>query len=98
MVCGRGAPVEAAMASRKVVWVVVILVILIGIGAILVNECSYFGGMGASMTACTCSGRELLLYDRTANDGPRKTICLGIVRSVDCYQGPGGPRIVCLDP
>ena len=86
------------MVSRKLLWVVVILVILVGIGVILVNECSYFGGMGASMTACSCSGSEVLLYDRTASDGPRKTICLGIVRSVDCYQGPGGPLIACAEP
>ncbi len=61
----------------------------------LVNECHFIGGMGSSERTCNCLGAEVLLYDRTEADGPRKTVCLGIVRSVDCFQYRDGPRVLC---
>ena len=51
--------------------------------------------MGAAAINCDCVGYEWLLYDRTASDGPRKTICIGIVRGTECYQYIGGPTKEC---
>jgi hypothetical protein len=62
---------------------------------LLVHECAYGGGMGAQYKACDCRGIEWLLYDRTPADGPRKTICLGRVRSTTCFRFMEGPEIAC---
>lgn len=83
------------MRARRIAWVIAAIGLLLGLGFLAINECSYYAGMGASMKACTCTGREILVYDRTASDGPRKTICVGIVRTFECFQGPGGASIPC---
>lgn len=62
---------------------------------ILIHECAYGGGMGARYQACDCRGIEWILYDHTPADGPRKSICLGIVRSTTCYRFMSGPQIEC---
>ncbi len=62
---------------------------------LLVHECAYGGGMGARYKACNCRGVEWVLYDQTPADGPRKTMCLGIVRSTTCYTFIGRPQIEC---
>jgi len=64
-------------------------------GLLLVRTCAAGGGMAAAYQACRCRGVEWELYDRTAADGPRKTLCLGIVESRQCYQFMEGPAIPC---
>ena len=51
--------------------------------------------MGARYRACDCRGIEWILYDRTPADGPRRTMCLGRVRTTTCYRFMGGPQIEC---
>jgi len=51
--------------------------------------------MAAAYQTCRCRGIEWELYDRTAADGPRKTLCLGVVVSRHCYQFMEGPAIPC---
>lgn len=71
------------------------------IGAVLIvllvfrRECAYGGGMPGWYRACTCKGIERLSYDRTAADGPRRTICYGVVTARTCYQYAGGPVVPC---
>ena len=62
---------------------------------LLVHECAYGGGMGARYRTCECLGVEWELYDRRPADGPRKTICIGIVQSTTCYRSDGGPAVEC---
>ena len=64
-------------------------------GFLLVRECTYGGGMGAAYKTCECLGIEWELYDSRPADGPRKTICIGIVQSRTCYRFDGGPAIEC---
>jgi len=64
-------------------------------GFLLVRECTYGGGMGAAYKTCECLGIEWELYDSRPADGPRKTICIGIVQSRTCYRFDGGPAIDC---
>jgi hypothetical protein len=64
-------------------------------GFLLVRECAYGGGMGAAYKTCECLGIEWELYDSRPADGPRKTICIGIVQSRTCYRFDGGPAIEC---
>jgi hypothetical protein len=64
-------------------------------GALFIRECASGGGMGAAYTTCECLGLEWELYDRRPADGPRKTLCLGIVRSRTCYRFDGGPVVPC---
>ena len=85
----------SAMRLRRIVLPLMLILLLIALWRILINDCSYVGGMGSSSTICDCSGIEWVLYDRTASDGPRKTICIGIVRSTRCYQYIDGPTVEC---
>jgi hypothetical protein len=64
-------------------------------GFLLIRECAYGGGMGAAYKTCHCLGIERELYDHGPADGPRKTICIGIVQSTTCYRYTDGPVIEC---
>jgi hypothetical protein len=57
--------------------------------------CADGGGMAARYRACSCLGYEWLLYDQTAADGPRRSLCLGLVGRRTCYQFQGGPEVPC---
>ncbi len=83
--------------KKIVIALLLILVVVLTAGLLLVNECAYGGGMAAGYKSCDCSGMEWELYDRTAADGPRKTICIGIIRSTSCFMSMGGSSIAC-DP
>jgi hypothetical protein len=83
------------MRPKKIVLALLIALLLMAAGLLLVNECYYWAGMGAAYKSCDCLGFERELYDHTAADGPRKTICIGLVRSSQCYQFMGGPAIDC---
>ena len=84
--------------SRKLILSASCLFIVMAAGFLLVNECAYGGGMAASYKDCDCLGYEWELYDQTPADGPRRTICLGVVRSVTCYRYMSGPVIDCESP
>lgn len=62
---------------------------------LLVRECAFGGGMGARYKTCECLGIEWEMYDSRPADGPRKTICIGIVQSTTCYRMERGPVIEC---
>ncbi len=83
------------MQSMKRIRLLLIILIPPVLGLLLIQECSFGGGMGAAAKNCDCVGYEWLRYDRTASDGPRKTICIGIVRATECYQYIGGPTEEC---
>ena len=83
------------MRAKRVIISFFTVLILAGLGLLLVNECAYGGGMGAAYKSCDCLGIEWELYDQTAADGPRKTLCIGIIRSRACYQYIGGPQVAC---
>jgi hypothetical protein len=83
------------MRVKKIILPLVIVLLLIALGLLFVNECFYWAGMGAAYKSCDCLGIERELYDQTAADGPRKTVCIGMVRSTQCYQSMGGPSIEC---
>jgi len=51
--------------------------------------------MAARDRTCECFGVEWQLYDHRPADGPRKSVCLGVVRSRTCYRTTGGPVIDC---
>lgn len=72
---------------------------LIALGALvallLVRECAYGGGMGARDKTCDCLGVEWRLYDQRPADGPRRSVCVGLVRSRTCYRNSDGPVIPC---
>jgi hypothetical protein len=70
--------------------------ILIALVFLFTDECAYGGGMGAAYKSCDCLGIEWEIYDHTAADGPRKTVCIGIVGSTECHLYMGGPRVDCI--
>jgi hypothetical protein len=51
--------------------------------------------MAARYQTCECLGLEWQQYDRTAADGPRRTICVGLVASATCYRSRGGDVVPC---
>ena len=69
--------------------------VLLGLGLGLVRVCADGGAMGGAYRTCECRGREWQVFDRTAADGPRRTVCLGLVRSRRCYQSRAGPEVTC---
>ena len=60
-----------------------------------VHLCADGGAMAGAYRTCDCRGWEWALYDRTEADGPRRTLCLGFIRSRTCYQSRGGPVVPC---
>ena len=62
---------------------------------LLVRECAFGGGMGARDRTCRCLGVEWTLDDRRPADGPRQSLCVGVVLSRTCYRVTDGPVIEC---
>ena len=83
------------MRPKNILVPLLIALSLLALGFLINGECSYGRGMGAAYRSCECLGLEWQLYDQTAADGPRKTVCTGIVQSTECYQYTGGPRVTC---
>jgi hypothetical protein len=67
----------------------------LGLGWALVSRCADGGAMAARYQTCECLGLEWQQYDRTAADGPRRTICVGLVASATCYRSRGGDVVPC---
>jgi hypothetical protein len=83
------------MRSNNIAWLLTLFIVLLGLGLVLINECAYGGAMGSVYRSCDCAGYEWELYDRTEADGPRKTICIGVIQSTECYQYLNGPVEEC---
>jgi hypothetical protein len=83
------------MRLKTILVPLLIVLFLLALGLLFNGECSYGGGMAAAYKVCECLGIEWELYDQTAADGPRKTICTGIVQSTECHRYIGGPRVAC---
>jgi hypothetical protein len=66
--------------------------------ALMVRICADGGAMASAYRSCECLGLEYELYDRTAADGPRRTLCVGWMRSTTCYQFRSGPVVPCPGP
>jgi len=82
--------------NRSAIWRVLAFATAVGLAAcLLLSECASGGGMGAAYKICDCLGVEWQLYDRRPADGPRRTICLGIIRSTTCYRLETGPPVHC---
>ena len=71
---------------------------LVLVGTLRIHVCAYGAGMGAAYRSCECAGVEWELYERTPADGPRKTVCLGILRATTCYANMGGLEVDCPPP
>jgi hypothetical protein len=68
---------------------------LLVLAAATVRICADGGAMAALYQSCDCRGFEWQLYDRTAADGPRRTLCVGLVASKTCYRFRDGPILEC---
>jgi hypothetical protein len=66
-----------------------------GIALTMIRVCADGGAMAGAYRTCECRGFEWQVYDQTAADGPRRTVCLGWIRSWTCYQFRTGPRVAC---
>jgi len=69
--------------------------LVLALGLLLIQVCADGGAMGSAYQTCECRGYEWQLYDRTPADGPRRTLCLGLLRSTTCHQFRVGPEVPC---
>jgi len=67
------------------------------LGLTLIRVCADGGAMAGAYRTCECRGVEWQLYDATAADGPRRTLCFGFVSSRTCFQSRGGLKVSCPD-
>ncbi len=81
--------------QAKLLRVIVVGALLAGLGLVTIRVCADGGAMAAAYRSCECRGFEWQLYDQTAADGPRRTLCVGWVRSWNCYQFREGPVVPC---
>ena len=79
---------------RWLLGVTAIVVLRLGL-LLLIHPCADGGAMASAYLACECRGIEWVQYDRTAADGPRRTICFGVMASTTCYRSRGGDVIAC---
>ena len=83
------------MTPRTAGRVVAPMIAVLALGFFLVRTCADGGAMGSAYRACRCIGLEWTVYDRTAADGPRRTLCLGLTASRSCHQFREGPLVAC---
>jgi hypothetical protein len=83
--------------TRRARSMVIVLVLLVAAGFAFIQVCADGGAMAAAYRTCECRGLEWQIYDRTAADGARRTLCLGYLRSRTCYQFRTGPVVACPD-
>lgn len=81
--------------TRRARLTVILVALLVAAGFAFVSVCADGGAMASVYRTCDCRGLEWQVYDRTAADGPRRTICFGYVRSRTCYQFRTGPVVDC---
>ena len=100
MLTGRkreGSLSMTAGVTRRFRAVVIVALLTFGLGLATIRVCADGGAMAAAYRTCECRGLEWQLYDRTAADGPRRTLCLGWVRSWTCHAFRTGPLVACSD-
>ena len=81
--------------TRRVRTLVIAALVTVGLGLATIRIGADGGAMAGAYRTCECRGLEVQLYDRTPADGPRRTLCLGWVRSWTCYQFRTGPLVNC---
>ena len=80
---------------KRIRWGIIgVVVIALGV-FVFINECAFGGAMAGVYKDCVCKGYEIQLFDQTEADGPRKTICIGIITETTCYQFRDGPERDC---
>ena len=81
--------------TRRVRTFVIAALLISGLGLATIRICADGGAMAGAYRTCECRGLEWQLYDRTEADGPRRTLCLGWVRSWTCFTFRIGPVVAC---
>jgi hypothetical protein len=83
--------------TRRVRILSIVALLVLGLGLAAIHICADGGAMASAYRTCDCRGLEWELYDRTAADGPRRTLCLGWVRARTCHAFRTGPVVACSD-
>ena len=81
--------------TRRARLTLILVMLLVAGGFTFIRLCADGGAMASAYRTCDCRGLEWQVYDRTAADGPRRTICFGYLRSRTCYQFRTGPVVEC---
>lgn len=91
----RYADMQANQLTRRARLMVILVAFLVSGGFVFVRVCADGGAMASAYRTCECRGLEWQLYDRTAADGPRRTLCIGYLQSRTCHQFRTGPIVPC---
>jgi hypothetical protein len=83
--------------TRRARFMVILIALLLAGGFAFISVCADGGAMASAYRTCECRGLEWQLYDRTAADGPRRTLCIGYLQSHTCHQFRTGPIVACSD-
>jgi hypothetical protein len=83
------------LTPRRTVGLVVLCALLATAVYFLVHDCAVGGAMGGRYRDCRCRGVEWPVFDHIAADGPRRTLCLGLVAERTCYRRREGPVVPC---
>jgi hypothetical protein len=85
------------MRSRSVLLAAALVTGVVGLALVLIQVCADGGAMGSAYRTCECRGFEWQVYDRTPADGPRRTLCVGVLHSKTCHRFREGPVVSCPD-
>src|SRR5215510_6180572 len=87
---------DGTLTSRRTVGLVVFCALLATVVYFLVHDCAVGGAMGGRYRDCRCGGLEWPVFDHKTDDGPRRTLCLGLVAERTCYRHREGPVVPCM--
>ena len=95
MTTRTGVDIGTHQLKRRARLTVILVALMVAAGFAFVRVCADGGAMASAYRTCDCRGLEWQIYDRTAADGPRRTLCIGYLRSHTCYQFRTGPVVDC---
>lgn len=81
------------MKKMIVIFLLAVATIII-VSLLLVRTCSLQTGWNVGVQkSCECSGIEWTLYNQLPVDGDMKTVCIGVIKSVECYEYKNNEKV-----
>jgi len=80
--------------KKVVVMFLLVVAAIILAGLLLVHTCSLGTGWGVGVQkSCECSGVEWTLYNQLPVDGDMRTVCIGVIKSAECYEYKNNEKV-----
>jgi len=76
----------------------ILLCIFIVLSIFFIHPCDHLTGWGrGTQTTCECTGIKWLYENKLPVDGDNKSVCIGTVKSTQCFQYQGSEKIDCTN-